>query len=171
MMQAASADDEAESPNGEASEVSAGVARWDFDSLYQAKYSDMVRLAYFLTGSIAQAEEATQDSFVRLYEQWSKVANHPAYLRMSVVNRCRSWHRSRFVASRVSPRPPRRPSRSSRRNHRRLGQAAATTARGHRLALLRRARIGRHRQLARDLRRHRQVNPPSRPQRTQRSPP
>ena len=100
MMQAASADDEAESPNGEASEVSAGVARWDFDSLYQAKYSDMVRLAYFLTGSIAQAEEATQDSFVRLYEQISKVANHPAHLRTSVVNRCRSWHRSRFVGLR-----------------------------------------------------------------------
>ena len=104
MMQAASADGQAESPNGVASEVSTGVARWDFDSLYAAKYSDMVRLAYFLTGSVAQAEEATQDSFVRLYEQWSKVANHPAYLRTSVVNRCRSWHRSRFAAIRREPR-------------------------------------------------------------------
>ncbi|HQZ34441.1 MAG TPA: sigma-70 family RNA polymerase sigma factor [Ilumatobacteraceae bacterium] len=99
-MQAASADDQAESPNCEVSDVAAGGAHWDFDSLYEAKYSDMVRLAFFLTGSMSQAEEATQDSFVRLYEQWSKVANHPAYLRMSVVNRCRSWHRSRFIANR-----------------------------------------------------------------------
>ena len=100
MMQAASADDQAESPNSDVSDVAAGGVRRDFDSLYEAKYSDMVRLAYFLTGSMAQAEESTQDSFVRLYEQWSTVANHPAYLRTSVVNRCRSWHRSRFVAIR-----------------------------------------------------------------------
>jgi RNA polymerase sigma-70 factor (sigma-E family) len=100
MMHTASADDRSDSPHGGSIEVSAYVVGWEFESLYAAKYSDMVRLAYFLTGSMAQAEEATQDSFVRLYERWSKVDNHPAYLRTSVVNRCRSWHRSRFAALR-----------------------------------------------------------------------
>jgi RNA polymerase sigma-70 factor (sigma-E family) len=107
MMHMASADDRGDDRSDQSLEVSAHVTGWDFESLYAAKYSDMVRLAYFLTGSIAQAEEATQDSFVRLYERWSKVDNHPAYLRTSVVNRCRSWHRSRFAALRRESRLPR----------------------------------------------------------------
>ena len=77
-----------------------GGATWDFDSLYVARYADMVRLAYFLTGSAAQAEEATQESFVRLYERWTDIEHPEAYLRTSVVNRCRSWHRSRFASLR-----------------------------------------------------------------------
>ena len=100
VMHAASAGDRAEGRSLGPNDVSMGVARWDFESLYAATHSDMVRLAYLLTGSLAQAEEVTQDSFVRLYEQWAEVANHPAYLRASVVNGCRSWHRSRFAAIR-----------------------------------------------------------------------
>ena len=99
-MHATSAGDRAEARSLGPNDVSMGVARWDFESLYAATYPDMVRLAYLLTGSLAQAEEVTQDSFVRLYEQWAEVANHPAYLRASVVNGCRSWHRSRFAAIR-----------------------------------------------------------------------
>jgi Sigma-70 region 2 len=72
---------------------------WNFDGLYQAKYADSVRMAYFLTGSMSQAEEATQDAFVRLLERWSTVDNPAAYLRLSVINRCRSWHRSRPASS------------------------------------------------------------------------
>ena len=76
MMHTTSADDRGDDPPDQSLEVSAHLTGWDFESLYAAKYSDMVRLAYFLTGSMAQAEEATQDSFVRLYERWSKVGNH-----------------------------------------------------------------------------------------------
>src|SRR5258706_182945 len=106
MVPTASADEQSEEPNDRSGEVSPRIGEWEFESLYTAKYADMVRLAYFLTGSIAQAEEATQDAFVRLYEHWSTVVNHPAYLRTSVVNRCRSWHRSRFVARRRTGRRP-----------------------------------------------------------------
>jgi RNA polymerase sigma factor (sigma-70 family) len=99
-MYTASADDQGDGSPDRSIERPAPAAEWDFESLYLAKYPDMVRLAYFLTGSIVQAEEVTQDSFARLYELWSKIDNHPAYLRTSVVNRCRSWHRSRFMAIR-----------------------------------------------------------------------
>ena len=105
MMHTRSADDHGDGRADRSLEMPAPSSEWDFDSLYAAKYADMVRLAYFLTGSMTQAEEATQDSFVRLYERWSKVDNHPAYLRTSVVNRCRSWHRSRFAALRRDSRP------------------------------------------------------------------
>lgn len=80
------------------------TAVWDFDGLYQSKHGDMVRMAYFLTGSMSQAEEAVQDSFIRVLERWDKIDDHAAYLRTTVVNRCRSWHRSRLVALRREPR-------------------------------------------------------------------
>lgn len=88
--------------------VSASTATSDFDVLYQAKHRDMVRMAYFLTGSLSQAEEAVQDSFIRVLERWDKIDDHAAYLRTTVVNHCRSWHRSRLVALRREPRLQRR---------------------------------------------------------------
>jgi RNA polymerase sigma-70 factor (sigma-E family) len=80
--------------------VSGPVVGWDFESLYVARYAGMVRLAYLLTGSMAHAEEAAQESFVGVYERWSRITDHSAYLRASVVNHCRSWHRSRLVGKR-----------------------------------------------------------------------
>jgi RNA polymerase sigma factor (sigma-70 family) len=65
---------------------------------------DMLRLAFLLTGSRGQAEDAVQESYVRLYERWATVDNPGAYLRTAVVNRCSSWHRHRAVARRVDSR-------------------------------------------------------------------
>ena len=59
-MHATSAGDRAEARSLGPNDVSMGVARWDFESLYAATYPDMVRLAYLLTGSLAQAEEVTR---------------------------------------------------------------------------------------------------------------
>ena len=64
---------------------------------------EMVRLAFLLTGSHGQAEDAVQESYVRLYERWAAVDNPGAYLRTAVVNRCSSWHRHRAVACRIDP--------------------------------------------------------------------
>lgn len=84
------------------------VTAWDFDALYLLKHADMVRVAYFLTGSIGSAEEVVQDSFVRVLERWARIDDHAAYLRTTVVNRCRSWHRSRLVVLRRESRLERR---------------------------------------------------------------
>jgi RNA polymerase sigma-70 factor (sigma-E family) len=60
--------------------------------------ADLVRLAHCLTGDRGAAEEAVQDAFVSLYRNWDRLRDRSAllpYLRVAVVNRCRSAHRSR----------------------------------------------------------------------------
>ncbi len=60
--------------------------------------ADLVRLGYCLTGDRGAAEEAVQDAFVSLYNNWDRLRDRGAllpYLRSGVVNRCRSVHRLR----------------------------------------------------------------------------
>lgn len=85
---------------GERGVVGPGPAVADFDALYQASYADMVRLAFFLIGSVGEAEQAVQNAFLQVYERWSSIDEPAAYLRTSVVNQARSWHRARFAAAR-----------------------------------------------------------------------
>ena len=73
--------------------------------LYRREYRSMVRLAHLITGSNEVAEDLVQDSFVRLYHRWGKVDQPGAYLRMTVINRCRSWHRRRRLERERSLRP------------------------------------------------------------------
>ena len=61
----------------------------------------MLRLAYLLTGSKAQAEEAVQDCFAKVFERWARINDPTAYMRRAVVNRCASWHRHRAVVRRT----------------------------------------------------------------------
>jgi RNA polymerase sigma-70 factor (sigma-E family) len=61
--------------------------------LYGELYQPMVRLAYLLTGSVSAAEDVVQDSFARLHQRWDRVLKPSAYLRASVVNACRAFHR------------------------------------------------------------------------------
>jgi RNA polymerase sigma factor (sigma-70 family) len=73
-----------------------------FVDVYREAHSEMVRLAYLLTGSAETAEDLAQDAFVRLHGAFARVAEPRAYLRRSVVNACTSFHRRRFVARRRS---------------------------------------------------------------------
>lgn len=50
----------------------------------------MVRLAYTLLAINAEAEEVVQDSFVEVYRRWHEIRKPGAYLRCTVVSRCRS---------------------------------------------------------------------------------
>lgn len=78
-------------------------------ALYATHWAPMVRLAALLLGSTSAAEEVVQDAFVALYRRWSKLTDQEAaagYLRTSVVNGCRSWHRHQAVELRHREPPP-----------------------------------------------------------------
>ena len=68
--------------------------------LFEAHYADMVRLAFYLTGSWAVAEELAQEAFVRLWRRWGGLRDQHAalgYLRTTVVNLSRSSLRRRLL--------------------------------------------------------------------------
>ena len=76
--------------------VATGDDRPDtLEELFDRSYAPMVRLAHVLTGSNETAEDLVQDCFARLHGRWEHLDEPGAYLRVSVVNACRSWHRSR----------------------------------------------------------------------------
>ncbi|HEX5614299.1 MAG TPA: sigma factor, partial [Acidimicrobiia bacterium] len=60
------------------------------DALYRVEYAAMVRLAYTLVGSNAEAEDIVQDALVEVYQRWHEIRKPGAYLRCAVVSRCRS---------------------------------------------------------------------------------
>ena len=75
--------------------------------LYRAEYTGMVRLAFTLIGSNAEAEEVVQDSFVEISQRFDDIKQPGAYLRTVVVSRCRSHLRRRRVMHQHAPtRPP-----------------------------------------------------------------
>lgn len=73
--------------------------------LYREEYGAMVRFAHLLTSSNEVAEELVQDAFVQLRRSWGRAANPPAYLRVTVANNCRSWHRRQALELRRRPPP------------------------------------------------------------------
>jgi len=67
-------------------------------TLYAEHALDLVRLAVVLTGDRGAAEDIVQDAFFGLYRRWDSLANTAAplgYLRVSVVNGCRTALRRR----------------------------------------------------------------------------
>ena len=76
------------------------------EDLFQAEYVGMVRLAYTLVGNNAEAEEVVQDSFAEVHRRFGEIRRPGAYLRTTVVTRCRSLLRRRRVMQRHAPEPP-----------------------------------------------------------------
>ena len=66
-----------------------------FDDFYARHWEGSVRLAALTTGSVAVAEEITQDAFVQLHRHWERVEHPAAWLRAAIVNGCRDWVRRR----------------------------------------------------------------------------
>lgn len=64
-----------------------------FDRLYRNEYEPMVALAYLLVGVQQAAEDVVQDAFAAISARFDEVENPVAYLRTSVVNGTRRWHR------------------------------------------------------------------------------
>ena len=66
----------------------------------------MVRLAYTLVGNNEEAEELVQDSFAEVHRRRDEIRQPGAYLRTTVVSRCRSLLRRRRVMQSHPPEPP-----------------------------------------------------------------
>jgi RNA polymerase sigma-70 factor (sigma-E family) len=78
------------------------VEAFDFDVFYQDRWLHMVRLATLLLGDVASAEDAVQDAFVNVYRKRRRLADQVSgtgYLRVAVINSCRSRQRRQKVAA------------------------------------------------------------------------
>ena len=76
------------------------------EAVYTAAYRELLRVAYVLTGSGAAAEDVVQDVFCRVGPRIAELENPGAYLRVAVVNQCRSIHRRVVRAPRLEvPQP------------------------------------------------------------------
>ncbi|MDJ0767753.1 MAG: sigma-70 family RNA polymerase sigma factor [Ilumatobacter sp.] len=64
-----------------------------FSELYEHDFLPLVRLATLMTSRVEVARDIVQDAFVKLHVKWATVRNPAAYVRRSVVNGCRSYHR------------------------------------------------------------------------------
>jgi len=76
------------------------------EHLFQVEYPGMVRLAFTLVGSNAEAEDIVQDSFVEVSRRLDEIDKPGAYLRSAVVSRCRSALRRRRVMNQHPPEAP-----------------------------------------------------------------
>jgi len=80
--------------------VLAGGATAAFGDFYADHYTELVRLAALLSGSIDNAPDLVQDCFVRLHGRWASVREPLPYIRRSVVHACASHHRHMAVTRR-----------------------------------------------------------------------
>ncbi len=74
-----------------------------FSDFYTDHYSELVRLATLLSGSVDVAPDLVQDCFVRLHGHWTAVRDPLPYVRRSVVHACASHHRRIARARRLPP--------------------------------------------------------------------
>ena len=76
----------------------------DFARLCEDEWAVVFRTAYLITGDRAEAEDLTQEAFLRAYERWSTVStlDRPqAWLQRVVVNLALSWRRRVGVRRRL----------------------------------------------------------------------
>jgi RNA polymerase sigma factor (sigma-70 family) len=71
------------------------------EAVYAAAYRQLLRVAYVLTGSGPAAEDVVHDVFATVGPRIATLDDAVPYLRVAVVNRCRSLHRR----SQRAPRP------------------------------------------------------------------
>jgi RNA polymerase sigma factor (sigma-70 family) len=69
----------------------------DFADFYREAWPGAVRLAGLLVQDGRVAEDLAQEAFSRVLPKWSRVENPNAYLRVAIVNACRSWQSRRHT--------------------------------------------------------------------------
>ena len=73
-------------------------ARQRVTALFEAHALGLVKLAKVMLGDQSIAEDVVQDAFVGMYRKWSSLQDKDkalGYLRMIVLNGCRTAHRNR----------------------------------------------------------------------------
>ena len=71
-----------------------------FEDLFREQYEAMIRVAFLLVGSRAEAEDVVQDAFARINLRWKRIGNPRGYLHRCVVNRSHDLLRRRRIEQR-----------------------------------------------------------------------
>jgi RNA polymerase sigma-70 factor (sigma-E family) len=72
--------------------VTVETADW-FDAFYRQQRAGMVRLAFVLVDDREVAEDIVQTAFARVYQRRNRIEMPLPYLRASIYNGCRNYHR------------------------------------------------------------------------------
>ncbi|MDQ1478095.1 MAG: hypothetical protein QOE62_3324 [Actinomycetota bacterium] len=62
--------------------------RPSFDAVYRDLRPALIRTAFLIVGSTAEAEELVQDAFVQLHQRFEAIDAPAAYLRVALVRSC-----------------------------------------------------------------------------------
>jgi RNA polymerase sigma-70 factor, ECF subfamily len=77
------------------------VGTEDFDELHEARFGDVVAMAYALTGDLAESQDLAQEAFCRAWQRWSRISGYDdplAWVRRVVANLAASrWRRLAVV--------------------------------------------------------------------------
>ena len=68
----------------------------DLAAYYRAERTDLIRLAYLLSGSRELAEDVVQAVFTDVHGRWEHIENRRAYFRRAVTNRVKDAQRRKF---------------------------------------------------------------------------
>lgn len=68
-----------------------------FEAVYRSTRPALLRIAFLIVGSSAEAEELVQDAFMHLHEQFDKVDSPGAYVRVALVRSCVRRNRRRAM--------------------------------------------------------------------------
>jgi len=82
------------------------VGEDSFRAFVEARYAELLRVAYLLTGSAHEAEDLLQSSLLRVMRHWARVDEPMAYVRRIMVNQNVSiWRRrrARELLTSISP--------------------------------------------------------------------
>jgi RNA polymerase sigma factor (sigma-70 family) len=74
-----------------------------FEELFEREKASLFRALCLVTHNRSEAEELTQDAFVRVFERWDQVGamdDPSGYLYRTAMNAFRTWHRRVALASR-----------------------------------------------------------------------
>jgi RNA polymerase sigma-70 factor (sigma-E family) len=78
----------------ETTNVTSPTVGSQFEEFYATEFARTTRLVHLLTGRDDVAEDLAQDAMARIHRHFDRLDNPAAYLRTTVVNVCRNWHRS-----------------------------------------------------------------------------
>lgn len=79
------------------------MAADDFDELYEARFGDVVAMAYALTGDLAESQDLAQEAFCRAWQRWHRLTDYDdplAWVRRVTANLAVSRWRRLTVARR-----------------------------------------------------------------------